>query len=410
MQIRRIVTPLILIGVAVGVGYMAANVEPPEQKGDEKSLAPLVETVSLSSEQLTVLIDSQGKVVPGNETTLISEVSGSITDISPLFVAGGVFQKGDVLFKVDPINYQVRVDQARAGQVAAQARLAEESARASAEKKNWLNSGKKIADAPALLIRTPQLREAKARVAAANTELANARIMLDKTSIRAPYSGMVRSRSVGLGQYINAGTQLGAIFGTDYAEIRLPVAASKLPWLQSPSFGQHANEPASVRLSARFGKETVYWTANLVRAEGEVDPGTRMHYVVARIEDPYALSSSNHQLPLKSGTFVKARITGRSVPDLMVVPREFLTRNDEVLVLDDENKLRTRKVDVAYQGSENAYIKNGLQEGERLILTALPSMVDGMALRVTTPAAAEEDQQDTTIAELSVDAQQSSEG
>jgi hypothetical protein len=197
---------------------------------------------------------------------------------------------------------------------------------------------------------------------------------------------MVRSKEVDLGQYVNIGSRLGVTFGTDIAEVRLPLTDTDLAFVDLPTPGAMANgdEPDGpvVTLSAEYRGRTESWPARIARTEGVVDERNRVTYAVARVVDPYGLESGNDTLPLPMGTFVAARIEGRTVDGVIRVPRQALRGNSELVFVDDESRLRIRAVDVLRTDRNYAYIAGGAAAGERISLTAIESPVNGMRVRV----------------------------
>ncbi|GAA4649220.1 efflux RND transporter periplasmic adaptor subunit [Kistimonas scapharcae] len=378
MTIKKILLPVIILAVFLLGALLLAGYQPDRQTRAAAPPGILVETQSLQIETVSVQIESQGTVQPSTETTLVSEVSGLVTGLSPVFVAGGVFRKGDVLIRLDPLDYAVSVRQAEAALAASQARLTEEQARRQAEAVNWRQSGRPLADAPPLLLREPFIAEADANVKAAQAELDKARLYLGKTEIRAPYDGMVKSRQADIGQYVSPGTPLGVTFATESAEVRLPVTASSLPLLDIPAFGSIANGP-SVTLTAQFGSQAVQWKGDIVRSEGVVEGSTRMHVLVAEVHDPYGMTQRDSRMPLKAGLFVRASITGISLDSVQAVPRSLIRRNNEVLVA-DKGVMRLRQVNVRYASAGMAYVDSGFQAGDRLITTVLEDPLEGIPI------------------------------
>ena len=339
----------------------------------------------LTTESVQFSINSQGVVKPSIETTLVVQVSGVITDVSPVFAGGGVFQKGDVLIRIDDSDYRVALRQAEATLAASEARLTEEEARSSAEKKSWLRTGRKLEDAPELLLREPFVAEARAQVNAAGAQLDKAKRDLERTVIRAPYDGMVRDREVNLGQFLSTGAQVGTVFSVDTSEVRLPLKPADLAFIDLPAAGRDVSTDISVTLSQTLGGRQVNWNAWLARVEGTVDERSRMHYVVAKVSDPYALkpvSQSKPAEPLKVGSFVTARIQGGEVPGLFRIPRRAVYADGKILVIDEHNSLRYRQIRPVYADNEMVFVKEGLKEGERLCLTPLTNPVEGMKVRL----------------------------
>jgi RND family efflux transporter MFP subunit len=329
----------------------------------------LVEVMPLEQTDVNFSVASQGVVRPLTETVLSAEVAGAIVSVSPKYVAGCVFDEDEVLMRIDPVNYEVALEQAQALERQRQIEFD------GAEK---LKSQGYRAET--------EYASAAAALASARAELVRARRNLERTYIRLPYAGMVRSKEVDLGQYVNIGSRLGVTFGTDIAEVRLPLTDTDLAFVDLPTPGAMANgdEPDGpvVTLSAEYRGRTESWPARIARTEGVVDDRNRVTYAVARVVDPYGLESGNDTLPLPMGTFVAARIEGRTVDGVIRVPRQALRGNSELVFVDDESRLRIRAVDVLRTDRNYAYIAGGAAAGERISLTAIESPVNGMRVRV----------------------------
>lgn len=362
---KWVVIPGIIV-VAVGVMMALSQMKPEPPKRDDENLDPLVETRTLELSVESFKINSQGTVRPRTQTSLSAEVLGSIVSISPKFVAGGVFERNEVLMRIDPTNYSVAVD--KAGALVAQRQIEFDGAKK-------LRSQGYRAEA--------ELASAAAVLASAQAELVSAQRNLERTYIRLPYAGMVLSKHADIGQFVSPGVTLGVTFATDLAEIRLPLTDQDLAFVTLPdaagiSATGSANGP-SVTLTAIQKGQVVSWEAQIVRSEGVVDEKSRVTYAVAQIQDPYKLHGEGTPLPI--GTFVAAEITGSSVLDLIRVPRSALRGADQVLVVDDENKLDIRTVEVVRSDERYAYVGAGISPGERITTTAIEAPTNGMSVR-----------------------------
>ena len=356
---------------AVGLSKM----KPPPEVKDVTDTAVLIEVLSLEMTRADFTIESQGTVRPRTETILSAEISGTVVSISPKFVAGGVFAKNEELLRIDPTNYTVKVDQTEALVDQRQIeydgalKLREQGYRAEAE-----------------------LAAATAALAGAKSERARARRDVERTTIRLPYDGMVRAREVDLGRYVSPGTRLGVVFATDYAEVRLPLTDSDLAFVNLPGAMEIADTGGSlsgpkVRFSAVQRGRQATWEGQVVRTEGVVDERNRVTFAVARIVDPYKLHrQSSADTPLPMGTFVRAEIAGLVVDDVIRVPRSALRGNNQLMFVDDDNRLRIRTVDVMRADTEFAYIRSGADVGERISLTAIEAPINGMLVRTEAKA------------------------
>jgi RND family efflux transporter MFP subunit len=362
---------LIIAGIllsAVAIAMVMVRMKPPPPKKEVVDLDPLVEVLVLENMTANFEVTSQGTVRPRTETVLSAEVSGTVTSISPKFIAGGVFDANEVLLRIDRTNYRVAVDQAEALVKQRQieydgaSKLREQGYRAEAE-----------------------LASAAAALATAKAELVRARRNLERTYIRLPYQGIVRAKEADLGQFVNPGTRLGVVFATDYAEVRLPLTDLDLAFVNLPSATEIAQSGSSesvpaVTLTATQKGRLQSWPGRIVRTEGVVDVSSRVTYAVARIDDPYALRSDS--VPLPMGTFVSATIEGSQAENIIRVPRSVVRGSDELVFVDDDSKLRIRKVNIIRGDANFVYLGGGAQVGERVVVTSLETPINGMAVRV----------------------------
>ena len=367
---KFVVIPGILIS-AVALMLVLSQFKPEPPKQESENLDLLVETLTLELSTESFKIYSQGTVRPRTQTVLSAEVSGTIVSISPDFIAGGAFEKGEVLMRIDPTNYTVAVDKAEA--LVAQRQIEFDGA------KKLQSQGYRAES---------EFASAAAALASAKADLVNAQRNLERSYIRLPYAGMVLSKDADIGQFVNPGTQLGVTFATDLAEIRLPLTDQDLAFidLPGPASSPMGNGPHVTLTATQKGKR-VQWDAELVRSEGVVDERSRVTYAVAQFDDPYQLHGDGNALPI--GTFVAAEITGSGVFDVIRIPRTALRRANQVLVVNDENKIDIRTVAVIRSDERFAYVSSGVAPGERITTTAIEAPTNGMSVRTAESIAAE---------------------
>lgn len=361
-----------IFAFAIGGAIMLGKMKPPPEKKEIAEVDILIETMRVVAETVSLTVQSQGTVRPRTETILGSEVAGAIISVSPKFIAGGVFEKGEVLMRIDPTNYRVDVEQAEA-----------------------LLEQRQIEFDGAAKLRTQGYRaeseyaSAAAALASARAALVRARRNLERTYISLPYAGMVRSKDADLGQFVGIGNRLGVTFATDYAEIRLPLTDRDLAFIDLPSAADvsatgSANGPR-VTLAAERRGNMAYWQGRIVRSEGVVDEKTRVTYAVAQIEDPYRLHAGQDAgAVLPMGTFVAVTIDGKTVQDVVRLPRSVLRGNGQIVVVGDDNLLQIRSVEVLRTDKKYAYILSGITEGERISLTSIENPINGMKVRTET--------------------------
>lgn len=367
---KKILYPLIalIVGAVVVGGLMASKKAPGKKKQDNKKHYVLTEI--LMPAPMTLKVASQGVVGARHQTTLVTEVSGKLIEVSEAFARGGRVKVGQVLAKIDPFDYKVKLQQAKANLAAARASYVLERAQGKVAEAEWKQIS--AATPTELGLRKPQQEQALAAVQAADAALSQAQKNLERTHITAPFDAIILQRDVSLGSYVNIGARLGELADTRVAEVRLALRQSEFNQLDLTS-GSLIGTP--IGLSAFVAGEAHRWQARIIRQEGFIDTQTHMVYVTAQVDAPYEV---NPQVSLAFGLFVQAEIQGKTLQQAVSVPRHLI--RDSSLPLLIENTLALRKIDVAYYKQKNAIIVEGIQSGDELIVSALDTPIDGMKL------------------------------
>jgi membrane fusion protein, multidrug efflux system len=379
---KKLLLPIGVLATAAIISIVITAARPAPLKLESPDTALAVKTLVLNASSAQLHVESQGTVLPRTRTKLISEVSGAVLSVSSEFVVGGTFEKGDILLQLDPTDYEVALQRAEARLISMNAQYTFELARAAQAEKEWAMTGRPAEEAPLLALRKPYLAEARANVLQAEAEVKQAKLKLARTTIRAPYLGMVAAKTVDIGQYVTVAAPLGEIFAIDFAEIRLPLTEKDLARLDLIS---HLDDSAlpDVSLNATVASMPASWTAKIVRSEGVVDQLNRAHYLVARVADPYGINQPQKPTTpnLLMGTFVGADIKGKTLDNIFAVPRHVLLENDRVPVVDSDKRLRLTPVEVSFSDRDYYYISSGLEEGVEIVVSAMGPAIEGMLLK-----------------------------
>lgn len=347
----------------------------------QEILAPLVHTFTVRVGPHPVRILAEGTVKPLQEIELVPQVGGKVVAMSPNLINGGSFDKGDVLLEIDPVDYELAVTlaDARVKDAISAVKLLEEEAEAAEEEWHLLRKQdqKERQPPPSLVVKGPQLEAARARLAADKANLERARLDLERTRLKAPFDGRVSQENVDTGQYVRAGQTVATLYSIDAAEVVIPLQDRDLYWFHVPGITAGKGPGATARVTAQFAGQELSWDGRVVRAEGKLDERTRMIRVVVRVEKPYASKP-----PMKPGLFVNVDIQGRTVQEGALIPRSCLRPGNVVWVVDQENRLFFRTVEVVRTQGHKALIQSGLSDGERVVLSHLQAVTDGMAVRV----------------------------
>jgi RND family efflux transporter MFP subunit len=381
-SIMKYAAPVLVLGLGAGAYVLLHAAKPEPDKRDEaaRPVTVFVEQVKPAQVQLDVV--TQGEVRSRITIELVAQVGGRITAVSPEFTEGGTVLPGATLLSIEDTDYRLALSRAQA-QVAA-AKVAVELAHADADvaRKQLRNSP----NPSALALKKPQVAEALAQMKAAQADLQQAQVNLDRTSIALPFQGRIAKTYADLGQYVASGTPLGQAFATDRVEIRLPINDAQLASLGLP-IGYVAGEDGGpvVELSARVAGQQQLWTGRLVRLDASIDSDTRLLYAMAVVDDPYGENASAQGMPLAIGLYVSARIFGREISNAVQISSSALRAGDTVYVVNSAGLLEIRNVSVSHSSPEFAIIENGLVSGDRVIISSIRNPIPGMALRASEP-------------------------
>ena len=382
---KRIVVPIgILAGcIAVAVYLIRSPTQVGEVAPELIPIAVRVAEVQLESVQLTV--ESQGKVQAAQIASLSAPVAGPIAWISPALEAGGYVEEGQTLLRLDTSDYETARDRSRAGmqQALAESRHADsELERIEALAKDRLVSDSQLQDAR----RMAEVN--RARQADAEAMYRQAELDYERSEIRAPFNAIVERREVELGQYVNRAQSVAVLYGADEVEVRVPLAIRQLGYLDIPLGARGElpyNEAPNVTLKGYYGGEEYHWEGKLVRTEATIDPNSNTVQTIIRVDQPTKpagrKSSGSQNLPLPIGLFVEAEITGKQIDGIISLPRSVIRNNNQVLVVDAENKMYFRDVQIYRLEEDRVLISSGLLPGELICTSPIQAVVDGMSVQ-----------------------------
>ena len=414
---------LLLVGaVAIAALMIALRPEPEEQ--EVVTGAPLVQTAAYEVTTGAIEIQGSGTVQPREEVTLGAEVSGKLVYVNPAFQEGGRVPSGAVLFRIDPSDYNNRVQSARAdiaAQDVAVLQAQEEMAIAEAELERFAQrqssrealsqsidsndyaarilppeglrtasparASARAEEPNILATREPQLRSARAARERAEAQLADARLALSRTVVRAPFAGIVRSESASVGTLVQPGQSLGTLVASGAYEVRISLTEAEAALVPALFSAGSTRVPAQVMLD--YGDTTWRWDAYVDRVDPILDPETRTIDVFLRVNNPMrggvAVASEEDSTsagpPLLLGSFVNATITGGSEQPYARIPLTALRTDNQVWVMRG-GKLAIVPVDVLQRTDDFAWVSGeGLGEAGHVVISPLRTPVEGMALR-----------------------------
>lgn len=373
---------LILIAGFAGMKWLKLSRQPPQKEVKIISGA-LVETLTVKAGDHDVMVLGTGTVQARQQAAITPQVSGKVSYLAPDFVAGGFFKKGDLLFEIESVDYQLAIERTKATLSKAEYNLSTVESQARVARMEWdrlkLEGEKKPNP---LVLYEPQLKNAQAEVASAKATLEQAKLDMERIHVYAPFDCRIRSEEIDLGQYVRAGNSVGIAAGTETAEIIVPLPLEELHWLRIPRKGSdRIGSPVTAKIVA--GNQTFTWQGHIDRSLGEIDPQSRMSRVIVAVDDPYNLKNRSRKsgINLETGLFVNVALHGKKLTGVIAIPRSALRENETVWIVDKSNKLRVRPVTVVRRERNLLFIEKGLKEGEKVVLTSLSGAVEGMKLR-----------------------------
>ena len=383
MRTKRVILPLLVIVIALGLTVVLVKSRKIPKPLETPYQGPLVETLAVEKSSRRVIVFATGTAQSRQEVNITPQVKGRVSELSPNMVEGGQFRKGELLFAIESVDYELAIDLAKASLAQAELELQRNENLARVARQEWqaLNSDSSEEPDP-LVVYEPQLRSARAQRDAAAANVRQAEINLQRTRLYAPFNGYVRSEQLEMGQYLNAGSAVATIVGTDQVELVVPVTLDDLVWLQVPRNGQ-MQKGSEAEIKLQSGDRFFHWHGVITRAMGEIDPRNRTADIVVTVINPLAKENAETSLlnQLQPGMFVEVRLLGKELTDVIVVPRGALRDNDTVWIVDRENRLHIRAVDIVRRERDDILVRAGLEAGEQIILTNLTGAADGMLLR-----------------------------
>ena len=372
---------LIIVGFVVATSvFISLTKKPKEKKRNFNTLAVIADYAKVEDVQLKVR--TQGEVRPQVEIDLVPEVGGKIVFVSSNFIEGGIFKKGETLLRIEDADFKVAVIRAEANIAQAEQVLVREQAEGDIARQDYAELGR--GEPSPLALREPQQAQARASLQAAQAELESAKLNLARTSVRAPFSGRVRTKASDIGQFVTPGSRLGRIFSTDVAEVRLPLSDPQLAKLDLPLAFVAKNRASApkVDLHCLVAGHERHWEGRIMRTDSTYDTASRALFAIVEVWDPYGKGASADGVPLAPGLFVDADITGKSYDNVITIPRDGLRPQDEVYVVDDKGKAEIREVTVLDASPNRAILTAGVAAGELVVLSPMERSRVEMTLKV----------------------------
>lgn len=371
----------VIIG-AIAIAILLVSTKPEPPRAEKPLEGTLVEVIQIGNSRHDVDLHAKGTVVPAKEITLQPEVGGRVTWQSDELVPGGRFQAEQPILKVDSRDYKLAVESFRAQVRRARLDLTIERRRGEVAKREWNSFGQIDAtdEQRALAQREPQLEATGLALKAAESSLKKAELDLARTTLRAPFNAIVVTENVDLGQLISPQATVARLVGTDEYHVQVSVPVSALRTIQARN-GEAPGSPA--RIIQRAGRETIERPGEVIRQLPDLDPGGAMARILVSIENPLG---EKGDLPLLLGSFVDVATVAQPIDDAIRVPRVALRNGRNVYVMNDDDLLEIREVQIAWTEPDTVLVTSGLEANERVVVSRIATPIPNMLLRTASSA------------------------
>jgi RND family efflux transporter MFP subunit len=373
----------VVLSAGVAVTALIFTTEPTAKRtGAVKETAMLVDVVTVERGTYRPVVVATGIVEPSKDVLLSPRVDGEIVARSPAFTPGGHVERGDTLLQIDPSDYRNALAQRRSELNQAMADLQMEMGRQNVAEQDYALLDDSVPDEQKeLVLRKPQLNAARSRVESARAAVEQAELHLKRTTITAPFHAHILSRNANVGSQVSAGDALGRLVGVDTYWVVLTVPLAKIRWLEIPTDGEDTGSKVTIRNRTAW-EDGEYREGRLYRLVGALEDNTRMARLLVTVDDPLGYRGGTDAAPpLMIGSFVEATVEGRELHDVVRLDRDLVRADDTAWVMEDDS-LRIRDVDIVMRDAVHAYVRSGLEDGDRVVTTNLSTVRDGAPLRL----------------------------
>jgi RND family efflux transporter MFP subunit len=405
--------PPVLVGIAVVVA-MGLGRQPPEKTQAEETARP-VRYVEAMRVDLVPEARGYGVVEPERVWAAVAQVAGRVVEMPARLRNGEIMRKGTLLFRIDPVDYELALARARAELAELDASESNTRASLSIQQQDLTIARRELTRIERLAaqgtasrsdVDSARRRVLSARAAVQNSEnalallparrrvheasISRARRDLANTRVTAPFNLRITDLAVETDQYVGVGQVLFRGDAVDRVEI---VAQFPISSLRNLLLGRGTSAPGIAELATRMKDFTGFrpllsmdlggleaqWQAEFVRFSDQVDPQTRTVGVVVAVDAPLAKAIPGRRPPLSKGMFVQVLMRGHAQPERLVIPRVAI-REGRTYVASAEQRLEIREVTSLFSQGPLSVIVDGIETGERVVVSDLVPAVPGMLL------------------------------
>jgi RND family efflux transporter MFP subunit len=427
--IRAIICLSVLLFGLVAMNRLSAlKKSPAEAKRTERALQ--VEGTVVKTEDVRVILTGYGEIKTLNTVSISPEISGRVVDVHPRLESGEIIPRGATLFKIDSRIYAATLQEANASLqqfkntvLRLEKQFAIDQERQKTIERNrdlaqlefkriqQLYEGNKVGTlsgvdraeqsynaavdqvdqmSRALALYPLQIQEANSGIEAAKARFAIAEVNLLRCQVTAPFTGRIKNVSIEVGQYVTPGQPLVTLADDTLLEIQVSLdARNARQWLlfdntSAEKLTTWFSKPTPVACKLRWTEnpETDPWTGIMDRVV-QFDPQTRTLTVAIKLETPAPQLGKHHPFPMVEGMFCIVDIPGKTLQNVIRLPRWSVSFENTVYLVTEESRLKTAPVTVIYAEGENVFVSHGLTPGQTIVTTRLSDPLENALLTVT---------------------------
>ena len=355
----------------------------PERVVKEKP-TPLVRTELIQRKDIQMIVSGYGTVRPRLQVEIVPQVSGKIVHVNLRFKAGGFIEAGETLLQIDPRDYELALQQAEALVAEAQVRLDMEKAEAQVARNEWEQINPGTEPSSPLVLREPQIRQARAQLESAKAQMATAKLNLERTNVSLPVDVRIIDEKADLGQYVMTGQSLGSAYGIEIVEIEVPIEDWELAWFNIPDDSVSFNgqgptgKETLASVEADFAGKRHSWTGRVIRTTGQVDKTSRLVSVVVEVSKPF--ENTDSRPPLMPGTFVEVFIKGNFLKNAAAIPRYAVHNGNEVWVVNND-RIHIQTLQIVRRDANFVYVVADIEDNTVIVVSSLDAVTNGMEIR-----------------------------
>ncbi len=368
----QLIAVIIFIAGSFMVSALLQSTKAPVRERAENDRALYVDTKTVTPSPYRIKFETTGTVEARATIDIVPQVNGRIVEINDSLFEGGTFKAGEILFRIDPRDYELEVERLDAEVARAKTALDLTKAESDAALSEWkiLHKNK---DAPDLVARKPQMAEAQTNLKAAKAQLENARLDLERTAYTLPFDGRVLEGTLELGQYVANGQNYGSVFDINGLEVRASLEDRKLDWLMS-------TDDTDVVIKARYlGKDAEY-KGVLKRKAASLDNATRFATV--------AFGFNDEAIDILPGVFATIEIRGPAHNNIVTIPSSAMQKEGIIWIVKPDNTLISMKPDILFSDNDHITVQN-ITDTTKVVTSRVSGASDGVKIMV-------EDDEDTT--------------